>query len=504
MSRYRFSLCGFAAVACFSACATYAPAVTTTVRSNPADSLAIDSIVSAAFALDLAPGLAVAVVRGDEVVYLRGFGFADREANRPVTPETIFYIASTTKAFTGLAAAVLAGRGRVNLDAPLSHYVPTARLHEPLSADSITLRALLSHTHGISNDGPIVWRTAFSGEFAGNDELIRLLAEHAPARTGRAFQYGNIGYNVAGIALDRALGRSWRDVLAEEIFRPLEMTSTSAYVSRVPQERLAMPYLTNGDGFDRTFYLKTDANMQAAGGLVSSGRDLARWLEAQLNNGRLDGQQAIPASALAETQRIQAAASGDNRGLRQVGYSLGWNVLLRGTDTLYAHGGGFTGFATHVSFLPAHRLGVAAMANEGRLGGFLAEVVARRVYERFAGPAAGAEVPPDLEAQIQRMREGITADRARRATRPQTLPFPLEAYVGTYANPSYGTLEVRIAGGRLEAHAGAARSRVEVFDATRNLLRVELSGSGSVVQVEMEDGRARSLKVGEQVFVRRD
>jgi CubicO group peptidase (beta-lactamase class C family) len=467
------------------------------------DSAAIDSIAKRYFALDLAPGMAVAVVRGDEVLYFGGFGFADREQRRAVTAETIFYIASTTKAFTGLAAAIMHERGRFSLDAPLSRYLPDAVLQAPLSADSITIRSLLSHTHGIGNNGPVVWRTAFSGEFESNDELVRLLADHPPEPGGRAYRYGNIGYNVASFAMDRALGRSWKDVLDDEIFRPLDMQGTGAYVSRAPEDRRAMPYRATSSGFERVPYGKADANMQAAGGLVSNARDLARWLEAQLNSGRVDGRQALPATALAEAQRLQATANATSRGLRQVGYALGWQLVLRGSDTLYLHGGGFTGFATLVSFLPRQGIGVAVMANESSLGSALTDVVTRVIYAHLAGAVDGAGVPENFERDAQRAREGIAADRARRAARSQVLPYPLEAYAGVYRNPSFGTVELRVVDGRLRATAGAAQSAVEVYDASRNQLRVELSGSGSVVTVDLEDGRAVRITWDGNTFVRR-
>lgn len=469
---------------------------------NHADSAAVDSVARSLFAFDMAPGMAVAVVRGDDVVYAGGFGLADREARRPVTPETIFYIASTTKAFTGLAAAALNARGAFALDSPLSRYLPAVRLHEPLNADSITIRSLLSHTHGITNGGPVVWRTAFTGEFRGNEELVRLLVEHPAASTGRAFQYGNIGYNVASLAMDRALGRSWKDVLADEVFTPLEMTSTSAYVSRVPAERLAVPYSANAAGFDRQHYGKTDGNMHAAGGLVTSARDMTRWLEAQLNDGRVDGRQVLPATAVKETQRLQAETSAQRRGLQQIGYGLGWQLLLRGADTLYSHGGGFNGFAAHISFLPAANLGVAVFANDDALGSALVELVARSIYQRLVGPAEGATLPADVDALVSRARQNIAEDRARRAARPQALPHALEAYAGTFTSPLYGTIELRVVNGALEARAGAAVSAVEVYDAASNQLRVELTGSGSVITVEMENGRAARIRFAGQVFER--
>ena len=151
-----------------------------------------DMFIEKAFALDMTPGLAVSVVKGNDLIYAKGFGYADIEAKRLVTPETMFYIASTTKSFTAFAATLLHQRGELDLDQPLSGYLPKLRLQAPLSADDITLRDLLTHTHGIENDGPVVFRTAYTGEHH-HDQLVALLEKHPPAANGRAFDYGNLG-----------------------------------------------------------------------------------------------------------------------------------------------------------------------------------------------------------------------------------------------------------------------------------------------------------------------
>lgn len=471
--------------------------------SSTSSTARLDSTLNAIFALDLAPGMAVAVVRDTQVAYAKGFGWADAETRRPVTPETIFYIASTTKSFTGLAAAMLDEQGRLDLDAPLSRYLPTARLQAPLSADSITLRSLLSHTHGIDNDGPIVFRTAYSGEHT-NDQLIALLAAHPPAKTGREHVYGNVGYNIAGLAMDATLGESWRDVLQRMIFQPLGMTSTSAYVSRVPRDRLAQPYRWEPSGFARAPYNKGDANMQAAGGLVSSATDMARWLEAHINDGMVDGRRVFPESAIAVSHRRQATIRRDVRGLAQNGYGFGWQIATLGADTVLTHGGGFLGFSTHMSFMPQRRIGVVVMTNENGMGSALAELAARAVYGQLIGSEGfTADSLARLRTEAGAARERVAADRARRAARPQTLPFSIDAYAGTYENELYGRIVFSVVNGKLEARAGQAWSPVEVFDGANNALRVELTGSGSVARFTIVNGRAVSVEIGGTVFKRR-
>ncbi len=142
------------------------------------------------------------------------------------------------------AAALLAERGELDLDASLSTHLPALRMTPPLSPDSITLRHLLTHTHGIDAGGPVTFRTAFSGEFT-NEQLVDILATYKPAANGRVFRYGNLGYNIAGVAMDATLGVGWKDVLEQEVFVPLGMSSTTAYRSRADEAGLAMPYATS-------------------------------------------------------------------------------------------------------------------------------------------------------------------------------------------------------------------------------------------------------------------
>ena len=274
------------------------------------------------------------------------------------------------------------------------------------------------------------------------------------------------------------------------------MTSTSAYVSRVPRQRLAQPYRWEPTGFERAPYGKADANMQAAGGLVSSASDMARWLEAHINGGVVDGRRVVSATAIAETHRRQARQSADVRGLSLNGYGFGWQIGTLGADTILTHGGGFLGFSTSMSFMPERRIGVIVMTNENGTGYALAELSARAVYGRLiSGESFSADSLARLRAEAATFRERVAADRARRAARPQTLPFPLEAYAGTYENEQYGRIVFSVVDGKLEVRAGQAWSRVEVFDGQNNALRVELTGSGNVARFKIENGRAVSFEL---------
>lgn len=466
----------------------------------------LDPFINEAFALELSPGMAVAVIQGSDITYAKGFGYADLESRRPVTPETMFYIASTTKSFTAFAAMLLASRGDLDLDKPISQYLQALRLAPSLSADEISLRDLLTHTHGIKNDGPVVFRTAFSGVHT-HDQLVALVESHGPAPGGNAFNYGNIGYNITSLAMDAELGMSWQDLLRREIFDPLGMASTSSYLTKVDRDRLAMPYVPDVEGFRRVPYVKSDANMHAAGGHVSTALDLATWLEAHINAGRVAGKQVFPGEVVAETHRKQADQDRDFSHFYRYGWGLGWDLGLYEQDTLIHRFGSFAGFRSHISFMPQHGTGVVVLVNEGFLGSFLADMVATYIYDKLLDKPGLDEkygqMLIDLRNQVARMKEFLAGDKARRAARSQVLPHSLDAYAGKYINDELGQMEWCIVNGTLEASIGLLHSVAEVYDAKQNQLRVELiPARGEVVGFFIQSGRAESISYKGREFMR--
>ena len=443
------------------------------------------------------PGLAIAIVSGDRVIYRRDAGWADREAGRRVDRNTVFYIASTTKPFTALAVTLLDRDRVLGLDATVAEILPGARFGAGVDPSRVTVRQLLSHTHGIDGDGPVSYRAAYSGEH-DRAAMLHALAAHGAAAGGTAFRYTNFGYNLVSLAVDSLAGRPWQDVLAQRVFRPLGMRATSARVSDAPRDRLAMPYAVSPDGLERITYAKVDDNMQAAGGVVSTVADLARFAIAELNDGRIDGRQAIPADVIAETRRPVASLSEDGFGMHRFAYALGWYSGILDGDTLVHHMGGFPGFASGVSFMPSRRIGVVWLSNGGvgqptPLVGY--------AYALLTGKTeAAARYRATMDSALPRLAQGraaVAADRARRAQRPQTMALPLGAYAGRYEDEMWGSLEVSVRDDRLVVRNGVLECVAEVYDGTRHQLRVELEpGSGRVVTFQVVDRRAVSAEYG--------
>ena len=479
-------------------------AVVTQQRLDKAAVSDFDQFLTRVMDTGLVPGLSVSAVRGADIVYSRGFGFADRETRRPVSIDTQFYIASTTKSFTALAAAVLASKGVLDLDAPLSHYLPVVKLHEPLSPDHISIRDLLTHTHGIRANGPVDFREAFTGEFT-NDELLKLLQLHPPAPGGRAFAYSNLGYNIFSLVLDGQFKEGWKNVIQREVIEPLRMRNTTAWISRSDPKRLALPYEFTGERPERVFYAKQDENMQAAGGHLSSANDLARYLQAQINAGRIDGHQALPTVAIQATQRQYVDQDRTFGPFHHYGWGLGWDIAKYDGDIILQRFGDFSGFRSHLSFMPERHIGVAVLANGGAASSSLTDLVATYIYDRFLGkPDLSQRYPQLLTSQVEQIRNAINKDLATRRARPQATPLPLAAFVGSYENAAYGRMTWIMNNGLLKIRMGVARGDVEVYDGAKYQMRIAIGGSATVVTFQVPSGSDRpvALQFLDETFLR--
>lgn len=470
---------------------------------------ALDAFVRKAMTrVEAVPGLSVAVVDGQGRVLTAGFGVADVESGAPVSAETPFYIASSTKSFTALAIAAMDRRGEVDLDAPLSDWAADSPVPAELAA-SASLGDLLSHQSGLLSD-PIAFRAAYSGEWTP-DELWRLTAETRPnteAPHGR-FQYTNAGYNLATVLMEHRWGRDWRALVEDEVLGPLGMTHTTARIDALRAS--GTPVAAGHFGLlpgpaQRAWLQKTDATMQSAGGLVSTADDMALWMEVQLNDGVVGGRRVFPEGLVASTHVSRVGQDGQYGPYRREGYGLGWHMGRYGDDLLIHHFGGFSGSRAHVSFMPERRLGVVVMVNEDPFGGDLADLTANYIYDWFAGlPDIEAVYDAKIDAlaaQRDQRRAAAAAGLESRAQRPRTLSLANEAYAGVYVSPALGTLTVRLSGDRLELSIGALHALAENFTQPESV-RVELvPWQGMPAQFEVSEGRSVAVTLAGYRFVR--
>ncbi|HWN71597.1 MAG TPA: serine hydrolase domain-containing protein, partial [Haliangium sp.] len=324
------------------------------------------------------PGMAVAVVRGDRIVFARGFGVRDLTTGEKVAPETLFAIGSSTKAFTATALGMLVDEGKLSWDDPLSRHVPSLNLRVIAApGDEATLRDALSHRTGFPRMS-VLWA---SGTLS-RDEVFQYASRAEPTTILREeFQYNNVMYSAAGEAGARAAGTTWDELVRARILAPLGMQRT--YVtSREAQQTgaLAAGYTWYEDEQrHQRENLRDIASVAPAGAIHSSVIDMAAWLRFQLGKGVFGGKRLIQEATLAETHTIQIPIHGMG------GYGLGWFVRDWNGQPFVEHGGNIDGFSASVGFLPQSDIGYVYLSNT--TASLLQSQVGPLVFEAMLGDA---------------------------------------------------------------------------------------------------------------------
>lgn len=398
------------------------------------------------------PGFSVIMVREGQAPVVYVDGVMDARTGTLVTPDTPFYIASMTKAYVGLMAETLDRRGVFDIDQSMADVWPDLRMRG-VDPTQVTFRQLLTHQGPFTAD-VLSTRTAYIDEPSPED-IAGLLALAEPRAPG--FDYQNTGYLLYGAALQAKTGKHWRQWLRETVFEPLGLTHTD---TRMSGPGVAVPHHWVGDGLWDTSSTKTDPLMHAAGGMVTSSRDMGTWLLANLGA----GDAALPPEVWAVAHQGYARTDVRNGGFDCQTYALGWNVCLLNGETVLVHGGGYTGARTGMALAPGRGVGVAVMTNSDSMTGDLSAQLIRIFLSLELDPAytppepaAFGQAYADLLVEQAAIRER-NIERARQhakwngwSWRPT--PEQLDAYVGRYRS-DLGELVIERDGDRLRSRLG--------------------------------------------------
>jgi CubicO group peptidase (beta-lactamase class C family) len=301
--------------------------------------------------------MAIAVVKDDEVVLAHGFGVTNIDTETPVTPETIFAIGSSTKAFTATLVGMLVDEGKMDWDDPITDYLPYFTLNIESEDESleVTIRDLLCHRTGFVRMGLLF----ASGEIPREEVLRAATAAEPWAGFREKFYYSNVMYMAAGVAAGKAAGTDWDTLIADRIFEPLGMESSSTSVSQAQTDpRLSLGYLWDEDiqAYKYKPMRKVD-NVGPAGAINSNVLDMAQWLRLQLGVGEYEGQRLISEEQLRETWTSQIEIA------EGVSYGLGWMLREWEGQPVIEHGGNVDGFSAEVALLPESNLGFVLLTN---------------------------------------------------------------------------------------------------------------------------------------------
>jgi CubicO group peptidase (beta-lactamase class C family) len=346
------------------------------------------------------PGVAVALVDGNRVVWEQGFGSTDSDGRRPVTVNTIFSVQSMSKIFTATAVMQAVQSGRLQLDVPITRYLSGITVHsafEPHPEQRITLRMLLSHTAGFTHEAPV--GNNYEPQPGDFDAHVRSISDtwlRFPVGTGYA--YSNLGIDLAGYILEQTSNKPFPVVMHDSLLAPLGMDHSTF------DRALVHDCADRAAGHSGLVRPPVDVPMTAAGGLWASAADLARFLEFQLGGGTIDGRVVLDAALIQQMRTVPAPDAG-----APAGYALGvarthWRAGQY--LDLFTHGGGGDGFLSDLWWLPQLQLGIAVLTNsddhdlQGALAlGILRDLVtdpdSRYHHRMLAQPTQADVVEPD-------------------------------------------------------------------------------------------------------------
>ena len=390
------------------------------------------------------PGLALSIVKDSEVVYSKGYGYRDPDKGLKMDTDTLYRIASNTKAFTSMSAAMLVDEGKLEWDKPVKEYLPYFKLQDSYATEQATPRDLLSHRTGLPAHNKALLQFESRKEIVEN---LRYLEPSYPIRTKH--QYCNLMFLTAGHLVEYVAGQSWESFIKERIFDVLGMGKSNF---SFPKSRLS-------GNFAECFYLKNDELKQykiseevdpeflfprnPAEGINSTANELTKWMILQLNKGEYQGKRIVSEKAFLEMHSPQMIDNW-NSPYEEHGESscgLGWFIWGYRGHKVVLHEGFF---GSHIYLIPQKKIGIAYMST---LKSPLADIVIFNILDRMLGLDQINWNERKLREMVDALKNQQTPVSDRKLdTKPS---HALSEYSGIFKHPAYGMFDIKIDGTKL-------------------------------------------------------
>lgn len=388
-------------------------------------------------------GLSVLIVKDDSIIFDQNWGNAGK--GEETDSESVYNIASCTKAFTGAVMAKLVNDGLINWDDLVIDYLPDFKLEDPYITSHLTIEDLLSHRNGLGTFyGDLLW---YETDRTNKDIIERM--QYLPITNRFRDQYGyqNATYIVAAEVLNKVTGKSWEEYMQEEILSPLKMKNTaisSKYLKK--GQKIAYPMINNEIiGFSMK-------NPHAAASLFSNTQDLSRWVRMLLNNGIIDGDTILNTAIVADMMKSRRIKN-INGLLRMSGaqfntYALGWNMYDHNGKKVVEHGGGMPGYISKVCVVPQENLGIVILTNT--LSG-APSALQMYILDSFLKEESydWVELFADFEKRGKQAEEEEQAERDKTRVADTKPSLEIEKYIGEYEDKMYGKASITLKNGQL-------------------------------------------------------
>ncbi|WP_421829730.1 serine hydrolase [Larkinella sp.] len=396
------------------------------------------------------PGLAITVVKDNQVLFKKGYGVRELGKSEPVDTQTLFACASTTKAMTVTLMGMLVDEGKVSWNDPVYKYLPELQFSDPYLTREVKVRDLLTHNTGIGSTDFFTGAMTIPAQ-----EMFRRMVYVKPSYSLRSgFIYQNIMYSAAGRIIERLTGKKWSEVMQERIFNPLGMTQTAPKRGLSKSTNMTKPHYNVNDTI-RVIDYGADSEIGSAGAVWSSVDDMSKWIICMLDSSKYGGGRLVKPQTWAEIFKPQAMVPDDEYPTMQIlkpnwlTYGLGWYQHDYRGHKVNFHTGSLGGLTAITGQLPDEKLGVYVFGNYDH-----AEVRHVLLYKTLDFFALGGNRDWNTEFKTlygNLKEQGKKAARAFQEKRvANTSPsLPLREYAGKYTSPLYGKAEVTLVDNQL-------------------------------------------------------
>jgi CubicO group peptidase (beta-lactamase class C family) len=421
------------------------------------ESTSIDQIAETTLKTFEVPGVAVGVVKDGKLVFAKGYGVRKLGESAPVTPDTLFGIASHTKAFTSAALAILVDEGKLKWDDAVIDHLPDFQLFDPYVTREMTIRDLLCHRCGLGlGAGDLMF---FPPSDFSRSEMVKRLRFVKPATSFRSkYAYNNLMYLVAGQVIEKVSGRSWDDFITERIFKKLGMSASNTSVKKFnPGDNVAAPHAKENEKLVPLPFSPLDNNAPA-GAINSSVNDVSKWVIAQLNGGKIDDKNRLFSSAQAREMWSGATivpispaadALGASKSTFQE-YALGWLVSDYRGKKLVWHTGGLAGMVTRITLVPEAKVGVIVLTNQET--GFAFNALTYALLDEHLGVKEKSDwvkLFNDVRVKREKEADDKVSKEAEKRNKESKPSLPLASYAGRWRDAWYGDVLIEEKEGKL-------------------------------------------------------
>ncbi|MEG0187280.1 serine hydrolase [Algoriella sp.] len=466
----------------------------------------IDEVTENAIKTFDVPGISVAVIKDGTIIHSKGYGLKSINSKEKVQSSTNFGIASNSKAFTAAALAILVDENKIKWDDKVITYIPEFKMYNDYVTNEFTIRDLLTHRSGLGLGAGDLMVWPDGNNFTPTD-IINNIHYLKPVSGFRAkYDYDNLLYIIAGVVVERVSGQSWIDFVTKRLIEPIGMTHTAASWNVLKDRKDVIDPHVSIDGKLQVIERYKNPIFDAAAGLYSNVDDLAKWLQFNLNKGKINGKQIISEKQMQEMitpQTLQANRTTSPYNSLFKAYGLGWQLQDMNGKLEVSHTGGLEGIVTQTMFYPQLNLGIVILTNQQQ--GLAFRAISNTIKDFYLGNKSTNWVEnydkilkqnvAEADVITEEVWKTVDANKKNKA-----IKFDAKALIGTYKDNWFGDVEIYEKKGKLIFESKRSPQLTgELFFYKDNTFAVKWYNryfhADAFVYAEMKDGKMTGFKM---------